>query len=893
LGDKLHLKVTKGTGEIEMDKDVEWTLLTDAPVVRFYKPVTPADDSHALLLANVTGKPVPHEVDLVPYRAGTQVVSVPISTGQTSFAPPQIAFTVTKPIIQATPVEAGKKLGIGQDVQYKAILTDGSKEIKLWNHDGADTTKCVHTTPQLTVTIPTELRDFATVKAVAAGSMPAGGINIGSGDSFSIGAKKHATEVKLKLTSTDGADPVSITIEQVVYKLVPNPTELSLLDSQTKPVTVTVQADSQPVSGLASHVDLDPSGMDKAAFTVARRKDDPSTFDVTAKTAASTGTFKLVAPDLGADAVSVNVGVKLDANRIQVSMADGTAMVLGSTARMTFRVLGADGIEAPNISGTDIAVDFDPKDQKVVSVVTDRNDPTGKTLVIRAIGRGTTQILLKYVRKADGVTVTGSVSISVSVVAGFQPIRVAIDLVNQKMAHDLFGEQTARDFFVAKVRLFNNISNQNAPDHVGDSILAYSESIEVGVELLKRDHATGVWVPLEPKDVKAKFTAAHANLENPPGGDVTRFRPGTGFGGLVPLTDQFASFAVMKRGTTDRFRLPVTSRGFEPTKYVWSVEPATIIEQVGGATSEAFHAKAVGVATVRATNVDTGAQFNTIVLVYDATGLQVNQPTGPLNPGERYTVTLTSEKDGKPIPLDGITLKASPGEVVEIVDGTMSVRGKTVGFTSVQVIKTVNGTETTLATLMFAVSSSLERAVDPPAVFLEGSQLVRYKHRFRYRPFTFDVVVNTIDEREDGGSTARIFKALDTGSQFGAFLSAIGRLGRFENIVLGQVGSSLLPSLKNLFPSKKETHRQNFVSFTMRQIEEIPFGSDISRYIFFPKGVIRGMVSDTDVRIGEIDTSYFNITAAIINKGSTTSNNAASVPDPSTGNTPPNGNNGG
>jgi hypothetical protein len=56
------------------------------------------------------------------------------------------------------------------------------------------------------------------------------------------------------------------------------------------------------------------------------------------------------------------------------------------------------------------------------------------------------------------------------------------------------------------------------------------------------------------------------------------------------------------------------------------------------------------------------------------------------------------------------------------------------------------------------------------------------------------------------------------------------------------------------------------MSLTMRQIEEIPYGGEITKVLLFPRKPFRGIMRGNLVRIAEIDTSYFNISVAIIDK---------------------------
>jgi hypothetical protein len=72
--------------------------------------------------------------------------------------------------------------------------------------------------------------------------------------------------------------------------------------------------------------------------------------------------------------------------------------------------------------------------------------------------------------------------------------------------------------------------------------------------------------------------------------------------------------------------------------------------------------------------------------------------------------------------------------------------------------------------------------------------------------------------------------------------------------------------MEKIWPSLRETERQNIINETMKPIEEIPYGSDFNRTIFFPKGSFRRIVMDQEVRIATICPYYFVIGVAVLHK---------------------------
>ena len=145
-----------------------------------------------------------------------------------------------------------------------------------------------------------------------------------------------------------------------------------------------------------------------------------------------------------------------------------------------------------------------------------------------------------------------------------------------------------------------------------------------------------------------------------------------------------------------------------------------------------------------------------------------------------------------------------------------------------------------------------------------------------YRPYTFEMVVNTVDRRDERSPRAIVFKILSGFGTAASVATAIPGLTDANNassglsnfqIFLDKFPNLLIPAAEKLFPNLKETHRQNIVSQAMKPIEEIPFGSDITRILFVPKKEMHGLVPGHDVRISDVCPFYFNIEVAVVQKG--------------------------
>jgi hypothetical protein len=137
-----------------------------------------------------------------------------------------------------------------------------------------------------------------------------------------------------------------------------------------------------------------------------------------------------------------------------------------------------------------------------------------------------------------------------------------------------------------------------------------------------------------------------------------------------------------------------------------------------------------------------------------------------------------------------------------------------------------------------------------------------------YRPHTFEMMVNSVDSRSDRSRRSIVFTALSTLGTAASFVTSISppTAGSVLNAT-DKFTNLFIPGMAKLFPSLKETQRQNVVAHTMRQIEEIPYGSDLSRILFFPKRTFTGMLPDHEVRIASICPFQFKVQVALLNKG--------------------------
>ena len=299
----------------------------------------------------------------------------------------------------------------------------------------------------------------------------------------------------------------------------------------------------------------------------------------------------------------------------------------------------------------------------------------------------------------DESVTPANVFVSLADVAKFSPLNVRLDIMDERMAEDLYGKKTAQEYYVARVRLFNNLVDDESGENIGSSILAFSDSIEVAV-------------------------------------------------GLEKMVDRKLKSALPRNAAPD---------------------------------DEKWHE------------------------------LTRNDLDFMLDPyfGEKHVEPMTQRTVLSRQPL-------------------------------------------------------VNRAQNEAVLFTTNDCV----NAITYRPFSFEMVVNTVDRRDERSTRSKIFRGLNLAGSVASFVTAIGIPGSESDLPTGleKYSHLFIPGLEKVFPSLKEAHRQNIVSQTMKPIEEIPFGSDLSRVVFLPKRPIHGLLPGHMIRISSICPYYFKIQVAVIRK---------------------------
>lgn len=137
-----------------------------------------------------------------------------------------------------------------------------------------------------------------------------------------------------------------------------------------------------------------------------------------------------------------------------------------------------------------------------------------------------------------------------------------------------------------------------------------------------------------------------------------------------------------------------------------------------------------------------------------------------------------------------------------------------------------------------------------------------------FRPFQYQITANTHDRRSDRSVRSMIFLGANLAGVGASFITSIAIPGASSDIPLGleKYKNLLLPSMERLFPSMREVQRQNIISEVLPPLVEIPFGSDVSKYVFFPKREIYGVLPNYKVRIVSISSYKIKTRVALLQK---------------------------
>ena len=161
---------------------------------------------------------------------------------------------------------------------------------------------------------------------------------------------------------------------------------------------------------------------------------------------------------------------------------------------------------------------------------------------------------------------------------------------------------------------------------------------------------------------------------------------------------------------------------------------------------------------------------------------------------------------------------------------------------------------------------------DNQTTFSSDSSSIRNGQWIPFRPFVYQVIANTHDRRDERSVRSRIFLGANILGAGTSFITSFLALGNSSDVplFLDKYQNLALPSFEKLFPSMREVQRQNIISEILPPLVEVPFGSDVSKYVFFPKKPIEGVLPNHVVRITSISAYNIKVKVGVVQKGNVT-----------------------
>jgi hypothetical protein len=524
-----------------------------------------------------------------------------------------------------------------------------------------------------------------------------------------------------------------------------------------------------------------------------------------------------------------------------------------------------------------------------------------------------------------GGVINGKIFVRMGEVAKFAPLRVKLDVMDQRTAQDLYGGVTSDEYYVLTVRLFNNLKDQETNEFTGASILAYSSSMEVAVGMEKKfdrdsdtDFPNVIGKDASNRIAKERSQAAEDIALKQAQADINAAK--SGFQELLAAADaqrnaeqeaarlkedfyQRRKDATEKRDAATRLRQKAAAEREEAERLIENArrrrQSATDLRRIAGtdadriaradrAAREAAQAERDADAARRRAEATNGlaeaaqdaweaadaaartafnnanTQVEAVRLAYDRTAsardsiARANQARTPISQAlATRSDPDTAYDDGRwhPVTDDDFVRVTKPKEEPDFRRSLYTEKISDAALADLTSPDEKTGTKSEEK----AEGAGAREEDEPPTCV--GTTT--------YRPFTFEMMVNTVDRRDGRSRRSIAFKLLEAAATGASFVTAVAVPGPSSDLPLGleKFRNLLIPGADRLFPSLKEQQRQNIVSQAMKEIEEIPFGSDITRVIFIPKKPMRGMVKGHEARISEVCPYYFKIEVAIVKKG--------------------------
>lgn len=640
------------------------------------------------------------------------------------------------------------------------------------------------------------------------------------------GTKATLVNGPASITVTAGGQTQTLKVKVLEYRVTVTPDSLSLLEDESKDL----KSELTDQYNEAWPTSQDPPDLNtKASGTYCEISAKGQSWSVKGLQSTADGSIVIGPKDPKTTYIKQgSVKVVVVARALEMTFNAPEALIKGSSALATlsFQRLGASPMAPP---AEPPVVTMTPDGAIGVERVADK--PANATgITYRLTGLVTGDVVLTFtLKQAGGETLSRSFVVAVREVSGFTKVGVRLQMMDEATAEKAFGEVARRDYYIMQVAMFNRL-DPSGPDH-GKSILAFSDTIEMKVFLEKRSQGK-----LAPGG-----SSAHKQRQPRP-------RPGApgsvdqGQANSAPVTSSSRAWELVTEQDIQDSGVPPSP---EPFQTALTLRPQTV-----QATPEPIRIPATASVSAGGTGILS------------------------LRAGERRPLVIHfADKDGKVVPVTKIDMKLlklndanTPDSATEVSDDDLRRVGATLhaGSPKESVARALSIACTVTNVLGAQPVAAMYTATLP--VVVEPSTGAK-SYAFKYRPYLFDLMVNTFDAREYESSRAGGFRLLDFGTTLASFVGAV-RPSKAENLsrINDSVTNLLVPALRRFLPDQKDTQRQNTMSMLMRPTEEIAYGTTLSRVLFFPKRSFSGYLRGYETRIAAVDTGFFEVDVAVVDK---------------------------
>jgi hypothetical protein len=400
----------------------------------------------------------------------------------------------------------------------------------------------------------------------------------------------------------------------------------------------------------------------------------------------------------------------------------------------------------------------------------------------------------------NGEDLTATIILKPQLVLNFRPIRVKLEPMDDRTADLLFGKPLRKDFWIMRVRLTNNLQDDSTGKYLGSSILVFSESIEMAVALEKRFENSKHWYSWWGNDEHLAYKQQLQDI------DSKDSNPGD---------------------TKARDSNPREDTPKESPRY--------------GKSEESF-------------STTSRPEKCPYKPVSDTKIWKLEQRTYTFPDDQTYFA-------GRPCSKMGWTPVSSAGDFEGFLDQNPEYQNGLLKQQS-------RPSNTTIEVNPETMRGSAPRPGGKIAVWEPGDDAGKLICRsdFFYRPYSYEIVLNTNNVEEEWSGRSVTFKIADFIGLTTSVVSSIAIPGKGSDLPTGldKYRNIFIPGVQKLWKDMADTHRQNLIGMTMKPIEEIPFGAEISKVVFFPKRPFGGVVRGYETRISQVCPYYFHATAAVL-----------------------------